>query len=206
MKHLLHALFTLVAWGAGVTPRQRYMTCDANSTEIKFRMDAGFPGDVNRTHPFSIEPCLNDDVAPANAYGQAVVIDATGNAVRRIGAADQSDAVSLMSWGFTVRPFPTQQATGGMSSSFGTGVPPAGVIDVARYAYIMGVLNDITAVPKKGDAVFVWAAATSGAHIQGGIEIVLSAGNTVKLANAVFNGGPDAKGNVEIIVGDRRSL
>lgn len=207
MKYLLQALLTLVAWGAGITPRRRFMTCDApNSTEIKFRMDAGFAGDVNRTHPFSIEPALNDTVAPALLFGQAVVVNAAGNGVRRIGTADQSDAVSLMAWGFVVRPFPTQQATGGMASAFGTGVPPAGVLDVARLAYVMGVLNDVAAVPKKGDPVFIWAVATSGLHIQGGIEAVFSAGNTVKLANAVFNGSGDTKGNVEIIVGDRRSL
>lgn len=211
MKYLMNLLLTLVAWGAGITPRQRHMTYDAaapaNTQAIKFRMNAGFPGDVNRTHPFSVEPCLQDDVAPCLLYGQILTIDATGNAVRKLLAADQSDAVSLMCWGMSVRPFPIQQSTGGMTSDFGAAVPPVtGVIDVLRQGYGMAVLNDVTALPKKGDAVYVWAVATSGVHIQGGIEAVFSSTNTVKLANAVFNGAGDASGNVEIIIGDRRFL
>lgn len=212
MKRLLSLLATLVAWGAA-PQRHRAMTYDApNQTSIKFRMNAGFPGDPNRSHPFSIEPVMNDDVggAPVSAFGQFCVIDANGNAVRKIGAADQSDAVSLMAWGVAVRPFPTSPGTAFASldtQGFGTGGPAAStVMDVGRWGYFMAVLNDPTQTPKKGDPVFVWCAASAGNQVQGGITTTFSAGNTVKLANAVFNGPGDAAGNVEVIVSDRRSL
>lgn len=214
MNRLIKMLTTLVAWGAGVSaaPR-RFMTHDAaaNVMAIPFRMNAGFPGDITRTHPFSDEPMLNDDAAPADAYGQFVVIDATGNAVRKISAADQSDAVSLMAWAITVRPFPTSPGGSvtapGAASAFSSGSPAAGqVIGGLRQGYMTSVLNDKTQTPKKGDAVFIWCAASAGAQIQGGITNTFSAGNTVKLANAVFNGAGDAAGNVEVIIGDRRSL
>lgn len=212
MKRLTDLLLTLLAWGACAAPR-RHMTYDAaaNVMAIKFRMNAGFPGDVSRTHPFSVEPVLNDDVAPCTAYGQFLVIDATGNAVRRIGVADQSDAVSLMAWGLSVRPYPVSPGGNvtapGAQADFGGGAPAAsGVMDVLRTGYATAALNDKTQAPKKGDAVFVWCAASAGAQIQGGITAVFSAGNTVKLANAVFNGAGDGAGNVEVIIGDRRSL
>lgn len=210
MKYLLNLILVIVAWGAAAaTPRRRVLTCDsvpANSQTIKFRMNAGTPGDVNRTHPASIEPCLNDDAVPMDAFGQFGMIDATGNAVRKIGVADASDATSLMAWGVSVRPYPIQQSTGGMSASFGTGVPPAGEIDLLRNGYIMVALNDSSHTPKKGDPVYIWCAASVGAQILGGVTTTFSAGNTVKLANAVFNGSGDANGNVEVIIGDRRSL
>lgn len=212
MKRLIHFLLTLVAWGAA-PQRHRAMTYDAaNEMAIKFRMNAGFPGDPNRTHPFSIEPVMNDDSggAPVTLFGQFCVIDANGNAVRRIGAADQSDATSLMAWGVAVRPFPTSPGSAFSSldtQGFGTGGPAASqVMDVLRWGYIMAKLNDPTEAPKKGDPVYVWCAASAGNQVQGGITATFSAGNTVKLANAVFNGPGDAAGNLEVIVSDRRSL
>ena len=42
---------------------------------FQFRMGAGFFGDVNRTHPFTVEPGLMDPTNPPTAYGQAVVVD-----------------------------------------------------------------------------------------------------------------------------------
>jgi hypothetical protein len=205
MKKLMNLLLTLVSWGAAAPVARRAWTCDAaNETSIKFRMDAGFPGDINRAHPFSAPPCLIDVTLPPTAYGQPVIIDSDGNAVRRFDAADQN-ATATLCWGFTIRPYPTQQTSGGMSSSFGSATPPVtGVIDVLRWGYIIGRLNDVTASPKKGDTVYVWCAATNGIHIQGGLEVVASGGNTVPLANAQFNGPGDAKGNVEVIVTDRR--
>lgn len=213
MNRLFKLLTALVAWGAGISAPRRYMTYDAaaNVMAIPFRMNAGFPGDVTRTHPASIEPMMNDDAAPADAYGQFVVIDATGNAVRKIGVADQSDATSLMAWAITVRPFPTSPggnvAAPGAAAAFGAGAPAASqVIDGLRSGYMTVALNDKTQTPKKNDPVFVWCAASAGSQIQGGITSVFSAGNTVKLANAVFNGAGDPAGNCEVIIGDRRSL
>ncbi len=199
MKKLL---LTLISWGAGIAPRRPFMVNDANDSTIKFRMDAGVPGDVTRTHPASIEPALVGPLGvggSANIYGTAVINDVGG--VRSLGAADT--AVTVV-WGFTVRAYPTQQRTGGDSASLGGSTPPAAgnPVGVGRSVYIMGRLNDIAAVVKKGDPVFIWCAADSGVHKQGGIEAVGSGGNTASLdANRYqFNGPADAKGNVEICV------
>lgn len=173
-----------------------------DATAIPFRMNAGIEGDPNRFHPTSIEPCKIDAAAPPLFYGVPVIADATTNGVRAISAADQSDATDLVPWGFTVRPFPVQQQSSGMTSSFGSGTPPASSeIDVMRSGYIMSFLPAGGAV-HKGDPVYVWAAASSGAHVQGKLEAAASAGNTVKLKTGVyyFNGPADAAGNVEVCV------
>lgn len=164
-----------------------------------FRMGAGFAGDVNRTHPASIEPCLIDAGAPPTAYGQPVLVDATTQGVRPFAAADQSNTVAA-GYGMTVRPYPIQQSSGTNygQANLGAAVPPTtGVIDVLRAGYIM-VNLPAGGTPVKGDPVYVWAAASSGAHVIGGVEAAYVAGSTTQLKNATFNGSPDANGNVEI--------
>lgn len=166
-----------------------------------FRMGAGFPGDVNRGHPASIEPTLIDASAPPTSYGQAVLVDSTTEGVRPFAAGDT--AITVI-WGVTVRPFPMQASTGTAygGAAFGAATPPpSGAIDVLRSGYIMG-----TALPAgasavvKGGAVFVWCAASTGAHVQGGFESSASGGNTAALdvTRYQFNGPADANGNVEI--------
>lgn len=201
--NLKKLLLTLIAWGAGVQPRSVAAVCDANDSTIKFRMDAGSPGDVTRTHPASIEPALVGALGvggSANIFGQPVIVDGA-NGVRSFGAGDTAiDTV----WGFSVRPYPTQQRSGGDSSSLGGATPPAagGVIGVLRSGYIMGKLNDVSAAPLKGAAVFIWCAADSGIHKQGGLEVLASGGNTAALdpEKYSFNGAGDAKGNIEVCV------
>ena len=173
---------------------------------FQFRMGAGFPGDVNRSHPAWIEPCLIDSVSPPLFFGEAVVIDTAAdagiNGVRPLVAGDHSDATPLVVWGYNVRPYPFQQAaaTNYGATAIGAGAPPAfGVTDVLRGGYIM------TQIPTgqtaaKGGAVYVWCTASTGAHIQGGTEAVYSSTNTVLVANATFNGPADASGIAEIII------
>lgn len=170
-----------------------------------FRMGSGFPGDINRTHPVSVEPALQNVLTPATAYGQPVVADTAGatNTVRRLGAGDGA-LVDI--YGVTVRPFPTQDT--GTSAAFGSSAigaatPPAtGEIDVMRSGYIMVQTNIGFNACTKGSPVFVWIAATAGAHIQGQYEAATQGGNTAALAAAKysFNGPPDANGVVEIAV------
>jgi hypothetical protein len=164
-----------------------------------FRMGAGFPGDVNRTHPASIEPCLIDASAPPTAFGQAVLVDATTQGVRPYASGDQSDTVAS-GYGITVRPYPFQQSSASNygATAIGAGAPPvSGVIDVLRAGYIMANLA-AGGSPNKGDPVYIWSKANSGAHVLGGFETSYSSTNTTKLLNATFNGTPDASGNVEI--------
>jgi len=165
-----------------------------------YRMPAGFAGDVNRTHPAAVEPALTCVATPPTKYGQIVVVDTATNSVRPLAAGDQSDATLLTPWGVTVRPFPTQQTAGGMTSTIGAATPPVtGGIDVLRSGYIMGQLNANVAAATKGGTVYVWCAATSGDHVQGGYETAFSAGNTVTLdARYKYNGPADSTGIVEI--------
>lgn len=167
---------------------------------FQFRMGAGFPGDVNRSHPVSIEPALIDPTTPPTAYGQPVLINSTTQGVRIFAAGDQSNTVES-GYGITVRPYPSQAASGGGNfgaASLGASAPPlTGVIDILRAGYIMGYLP-AGGSPKKGDSVYVWSVASTGGNVLGSLTAAYSAGNTTKLKNATFNGSPDANGFVEI--------
>lgn len=165
---------------------------------IQFRMGAGFPGDVNRTHPASIEPCLIDSSAPPTAYGQGVLVDSTTQGVRPFVAGD----VALTeAYGVTVRPYPFQQSSGSNfgAATLGAAVPPvAGEMDVLRSGYIMTKLSG-GVNPVKGGLVTIWTAASAGAHVQGGFEAAVTGGSsTPALPGVTFNGVPDSSGNVEI--------
>lgn len=166
-----------------------------------FRMGAGFPGDVNRGHPASIEPALIDATSPPTSYGQPVLADTTSEGVRPFAAGDT--AITVI-WGITVRPFPMQASTGTAygGAAFGASTPPTtGAIDVLRSGYIMATpLPAASAAVNKGSPVFVWCAAPTGAHVTGGIESSASGGNTAALDpnRYQFNGPADANGNAEI--------
>ena len=194
MKKKLLAVAIAALFGRSTIRRGR---ADARDVAFLGRMGAGSPGEVNRTHPASIEPALIGTVAPTG-YGMAVTPDAA-NGLRMFQAGDTA---LTNAWGFVVRPYPTQQTSGGMNASFGAGTPPAsGVQDVMRSGYMTVQLNDITAVVKKGDPVFIECAVTAGIHVQGGFE-VLASGTTAALdANKyAFNGPCDVNGVVEISV------
>jgi hypothetical protein len=167
----------------------------ARDVAFPFRMGAGFPGDVNRTHPASIEPCLIDAAAPPAFFGQAVLVDPTTQGVRPFVAGD---VAVTKAYGITVRPYPFQQSSGNNygAAAIGAATAPAtGVVDVLRAGYIMGTVVGNTV---KNGQVYVWTAASTGSHIQGGFEAAASSGNTATLAGATFNGVQDANGNVEI--------
>lgn len=168
-----------------------------------YRMSAGFPGDINRAHPFSVEADLICAATPPTLYGQPVLIDATTQGVRPMVAGDQGLTTVR---GFTVRPYPLQQQTAslqGAQANFGAATPPAtGVIDVLTAGYIMVVIPTGQS-PIKGGPVFIWTAASAGPHVQGAIEGITGGGNTAALDTYryTFNGSPDAAGNVEIKIG-----
>lgn len=166
-------------------------------TAILYRMGAGYPGDVNRSNPASITPELICVATPPLLYGQPVLIDAASKGVRPFTLGD--DAVTN-AYGFTVRPNPTQQLQANSDyapAALGVATPPAsGVIDIMGQGFIIARVNGAAA---KGDPVRVWCAASAGAHVQGGLEVAAGgAGETALLANAYYNGSPDANGYVEV--------
>jgi len=170
---------------------------------FQFRMGAGFFGDVNRTHPFNVEPGLLDPTNPPLYYGQACVVDAISKKIRRVLS---TDTALTNIYGFAVRPFPFQdpgaagaygaQALGGFTS-VATNVP----IDVLRSGYM---INYVNGSPGKGDPVYIWIAATAAPNYQGFPTTSTTGGSVILITAAgsyktTFNGPPDANGAGEVI-------
>lgn len=179
--------------------KKRAIRAKVRDVAFAYRMGAGFAGDVNRTHPATIEPTLIDASAPPTLYGQPVLVDPTTQGVRPYASGDQSDTVAS-GYGFTVRPYPAQQSSASNygAATLGAATPPAsGAIDVLRAGYIM-VNLPAGGSPVKGGAVYVWSKASTGAHVLGAVEAAFSSTNTTQVLNATFNGSPDASGNVEV--------
>lgn len=168
---------------------------------FKYRMGAGFPGDVNRMHPASIEPCLNDATTPILLYGVPVTTTAAGNSVRPLGVDDAAAPTWL---GVSVRPFPRQAASAGAYGAVGLGaaIPPAGeAIDVLRKGYIMVQLPTDAAPVVKGGPVYYRKTASAGTHTLGGFEGAADGANTAVFpSNITFNGPQDANGVVEVCI------
>lgn len=178
---------------------------------ILFREVAGFPGSITRVPNSIVEPCLIDASAPPLLYGVPVIMDQTTNGVRPFVATDTS---AQLLYGILVRPFPTSQfsATNYGSTPLGTpGVPPvSGPCDVLVSGYInvqvpVGSPNPTTAGGTTvANEVYIWIAATSGVHIQGGFETVASGGNTLLVTSAAngvtthYKGPQDANGVIEL--------
>jgi hypothetical protein len=176
----------------------------ARTTDVSYpyRMGAGFAGDINRTHPFSAIPVLMDDTTPIRLYGDAGVPNQANGKIRGLVVADASDANKLVIAGVLVRPYPVQQASGGMSQPLGGSSAPATnqPQDILEDGHIMVKCYGAGPAPSRGNPVFVWCAASAGAHVLGGFESEPTAGSTVEIANAEWVGGIDANGIAELRV------
>jgi len=157
-----------------------------------FRMATGFAGDVNRTHPADIAAYLNDPTNPILGYGFGCLYTSSANTVRQLASGDASStAVNIA--GVSVRPYPYQQAaaTNFGAVPFGNIAPPTTgpnqVIDILKSGFIMVAVNGAVVL---GGLVYIWCAASSGAHIQGGFESAASAGNTLLLDGKSYWNGP----------------
>lgn len=190
------AVHTLKETGLRIVCGPQVSLTPTGDVAIKYRMGGGTPGDVNRTHPFSVLPCLMDAANPVLFYGDAVFIGTASN-VRRVATGDGSATPGKL-YGVAARPYPIQQTTGGMASSFGVApVSSNQPLDVVRQGFVI-VKLPAGAVVKKGDPVQVWAAASAGANVQGQFVAAASGTNTFTATNAIYNGPADADGNVEI--------
>jgi hypothetical protein len=190
---------------AVIRPREYRFVGRRKTGDVAFnlRMGAGSPGDITRhTPPGTLEQCLVAAITPPTGYGQAVVADGlTDNAVRLIQAGDT--ALTAI-YGITARPYPFQQAT--TANSYGSVPFGGGVlainqpVDVLRSGYILAFINATGGVaPLKGGIVYVWIAASSGAHVQGSFESAATGGSTIALdSKSTFQGGVDASGYGEI--------
>lgn len=179
------------------TTRIRHKTRDA---AFQFRMGAGFAGDVNRTHPASIDPVLNDATNPVLLAGLACLPNAAANGVRSIAAGDTA---MTSPYGVMVRSYPFQvaSATNFGAQAFGSSALAGGTIqDTLRSGYILVQLPAGAAAVGKGSPVFVWCAVSAGAHVQGGFEVAATGGSTAALDvnRFMYNGAADATGIVEL--------
>lgn len=194
MKKSLIALAVLAAYSAAAGSRAR--TLDA---AITYRMGAGYPGDVNRMHPASIIPGLQDPANPVRLYGDPVLLGAN-NSYRGYIAGDTTAAKIK---GVLVRPGNISQTSGGMSAVFGVAAPPATsgtVFDIIEDGHVLVKCNNLAAgAPVKGGIVYVWFAASSGNDVQGGFRGAASA-SAIALTNAEWTGPCDANGIGEIRV------
>lgn len=174
----------------------RHMT---NDVAFQYRMGSGWPGDVGRGQSTRIEPCKQDVTNPIALYGHAAFVNTSANSVRGAGAGDT--ALTDV-YGVCVRPNPIQQqSAASLNASFGVGAPPAtGVVDIIREG---SITVKVFGTPTKNGAAFLWVAASGSGHVQGAWEAAASGGNTAAIANARFNGPPDADGYCELQVWQR---
>lgn len=190
-KTLLH---NAIRSALGAMFAQRARTHDVS---IKFRMDGGYPGDVNRTHPADIVAALmNSSVQAPRLFGDVVLVDGATSSYRGVVAGDTA---TMSVDGIVVRPYPISQAAGGMTASFGVGAPPTNQpLDVLRDGNIIVKCN--VGAPQKGGAVYVYTGASTGSHVQGsGVETAAGA-NLTLLNNVFFNSPADANGYAEVTI------
>jgi hypothetical protein len=180
----------------------RHTTMDADPMAFQFRMGNGVAGSVNRFHPATIVPQPIDPTNPPS-IGLAVVVDATSNKVRGILSGDQG---LTDIWGILVRPWPVQQGNSASPNFVGAvgfgGIQPVsqqfGVWDVLRSGYI---LVPVVGSPVLGGLVYVWTAAASGSHVQGGFEAATPGGSGFQITGndkTNWNSGVDAFGVAEV--------
>lgn len=167
-------------------------------TAIKYRMDGGHAGEVNRTHPANIE-AVPQDASPVLGYGYGCVLGT--NTVRQLAVGD---AAVTSIWGIVVRPYPQQQYTdvvGWGQAAFGNATPPGAgnMIDVLTAGYIMVPVFGTS--PVKGGAAYIRCQNAGAGQPIGGFESADDSTNTAgPLTNVVFNGGKDANGICEAII------
>jgi hypothetical protein len=166
-----------------------------------FRAGAGFPGEVSRQENSIIEPCVLNAAFPPLLFGIPMIVDTAGGNAGIVRPYTSGDTANP--YGILVRSFPQSTATAtnfGNTPLGGAGVPPSsGPAALLISGYIIVQVPVGSALPTKNGPVFIWTAATSGAHIQGGFETA-SSGSTIAITGTThFNGPQDANGNIELV-------
>ena len=169
---------------------------------FSFRMPAGIAGEVNRSIAGTvITPEPQNTSTPITAYGVVAILDQNG--ARPVA---NTDTTNFAEAGFSARPFPSSDLNYGLTNAgaadpgFGGGTPPPlGEISILRRGFMTVILGGSTAAVKHG-IVYVWTAASSGAHVQGQVEAASPGGSGFELYRCWFRGPADASGNVEIEV------
>lgn len=175
----------------------RRRTCDVS---FLGQSPSGIIGRMTRSVPApKVVPGVNDGTNPVPYFGLAVM-ETAQNTVRGILASDAGAAAIA---GVAAQPFPFQPSSG---TNYGaqpfsnlTAVPP-GIVDVNRSGfqtvYCNNAQNATTLSP-----VYVWVAASTGNHVQGGFEIAASAtiagvANVGNTGNGTISAGPTVTAGV----------
>jgi hypothetical protein len=160
----------------------------------------GFIGRITRSVPApKVNPYVNDTTNPVASFGLAVLAT-TNNTVRGVLAADT--AITTI-FGIAVQPFPFQQQSG---TNFGAQAlstlvaAPSGLLDILKSGFMTVYCNSAQAPTASLESpVFLWIAASTGTHIQGGFETAAVEGSTIALpASVYFNGPGDSTGAIEL--------
>lgn len=176
------------------------------TTDISFLAQSpiGFIGRITRSVPApKIFPYMQDGTSPVASFGLAVMVNAGGTGVRSVLAADNGAGTAIFGVSVGNFPFQQQSTTNYGAASIGglTGAPSSGVLDVLKSGSETVYCNSAQApAATLASPVYVWAAASTSTHIQGGFETAASAGNTFgPIANAYFNGPGDSTGAIELV-------
>jgi hypothetical protein len=165
-----------------------------------YRMPSGVAGDVSRSDNMLLE---QQQMTPNTfaggiwcplAYGVPMVIDNTAGNVGNVRIVKAADTAI---YGLLVRPYPGN-GPGGIDG-LGVAIPYAArgaSCDIMRRGYMNVLLSGSTAAIK-GQPVYIWTAAATGTHIVGGFESTNPSASGIAIG-ALFSGGADANGNVEI--------
>jgi hypothetical protein len=174
--------------------RGRWRTRDV---AFPFRMGGGFAGDINRTHPFDAMARMPDATSPPKLYGIPILILSSG-AIRMMTAGDSG----LSDFdGISVRPYPFQGGSAPApfgAQGIGAVTPPT---NVTMDYLIKGFMTvPVVGSPLPRGTVYVWTAAASGSHVQGGFEAASPGGSgfAVTQDRVYWNSQADSSGIAEI--------
>jgi hypothetical protein len=163
------------------------------SNAITFRAAFAIPGDLTRPSQSTVE---------AQPYG-ATAFPSYGVPVGLVsGLVVPIAASGTALYGFLVRPYPIEGANA--SDALGTAVPiTSGIANVLKRGYIGVYVQNFAVNPAAANTpVYVWYAASTGQHVQGGVEAAATGGSTTEFNtfpyNAYFTCASDANGYAEI--------
>lgn len=176
------------------------------SNAITFRMAYAIPGDLAqgagranvKAEVFGTTPFLSYGVAATLSSGTVIPINSN------LGATANSV------YGWLVRPFPLQEfasPSSTLNTSLSALPPTSGIANIMTEGYIGVFVQSGASSVVEGGIVYIYYAATSGAHIIGGVEGTTSGSNfavtntTNSRKTCYFTGPCDANGFTVVAFG-----
>lgn len=161
---------------------------------FQYRMDAGYPGAINRAHDATIQAEVMDNTGVPATYGLMLTMGTNG-----VRAPVASDTAAMFS-GLYVRPYPTAggSVSNAVNDPLSVSTPPGiGHANVMKRGYMAVKLNAASPAVVKGQAVGIFIGTASAGNPAGGVTGA-APGATVLAIPAKFVGPADANGITEI--------